>query len=116
MRIIHCVKERKERLACQRGWGQHISMAKVKNNFQDTFLQQMKRERIGVVVYLVNGFQLKGTVKGFDNFTLFLENEGKIQMVYKHSITTISPVKPVKFNFQPAEQDTSSQEPSDSEE
>ncbi|MEQ8222649.1 MAG: RNA chaperone Hfq, partial [Candidatus Eremiobacterota bacterium] len=71
-----------------------------KNNCQDNFLQQIKRERIGVVIYLVNGFQLKGMVKGYDNFTVFLENEGKIQMVYKHAITTISPTKPVKIAFQ----------------
>jgi host factor-I protein len=75
-------------------------MTKVKNNCQDNFLQQIKRERIGVVIYLVNGFQLKGMVKGYDNFTVFLENEGKIQMVYKHAITTISPTKPVKISFQ----------------
>ena len=51
------------------------------------------------MVYLVNGFQLKGLIKGFDNFTVFLENEGKIQMVYKHAITTISPVKNIPLNF-----------------
>jgi host factor-I protein len=68
-------------------------------NLQDAYLGQLKKENLLTVVYLVNGFQLKGLVKGFDNFTLFLENEGKIQMVYKHSITTINPVKPISMAF-----------------
>ncbi|MFP4497301.1 MAG: RNA chaperone Hfq [Vulcanimicrobiota bacterium] len=68
-------------------------------NLQDAYLGQLKKEHQIVVVYLVNGFQLKGTIKGFDNFTVFLENEGKVQMVYKHAITTINSVKNIKFNF-----------------
>ena len=68
-------------------------------NLQDAYLGQLKKESLLAVVYLVNGFQLKGLIKGFDNFTLFLENEGKIQMVYKHSITTINPVKPISLAF-----------------
>ncbi|HPZ10312.1 MAG TPA: RNA chaperone Hfq [Candidatus Eremiobacteraeota bacterium] len=78
-------------------------MAKIKNNCQDNFLQQVRREKVGVIIYLVNGFQLKGIVRGYDNFTLFLENEGKIQMVYKHAITTISPMKPIKIAFSPVQ-------------
>lgn len=69
-------------------------------NLQDAFLSQVKKEAAMVVIYLVNGFQLKGVVKGFDNFTIFIENsETKIQMIYKHSVTTISPLKPVGFAF-----------------
>lgn len=69
-------------------------------NMQDAFLAQVKKENVGVVVYLVNGFQLKGTVKGFDNFTIFLENtDGKLQLIYKHAVTTINPVKAVNHNF-----------------
>ena len=75
-------------------------MGKFKPNFQDSFLQQMKQNNCAVAIYLVNGFQLRGYVKGFDNFTIFLENEGKVQLVYKHAITTVTPVKPVKINFQ----------------
>jgi host factor-I protein len=69
-------------------------------NLQDAFLAQVKKESAMVIIYLVNGFQLKGTVKGFDNFTIFIENsEGKIQMIYKHSVTTVSPLKNVGFAF-----------------
>lgn len=68
-------------------------------NLQDAYLGQLKKDNLLVVVYLVNGFQLKGIIKGFDNFTVFLENEGKIQMVYKHAITTINPVKAISMNF-----------------
>ena len=68
-------------------------------NLQDAYLGQLKKESLMVIVYLVNGFQLKGLIKGFDNFTVFLDNEGKIQMVYKHAITTINPIKAIHLNF-----------------
>jgi host factor-I protein len=72
----------------------------VQLNLQDGFLAQVKKEKAGVVVYLVNGFQLKGTVKGFDNFTIFLESpEGKLQMVYKHAVTTVQCLKTMGFTF-----------------
>ncbi len=64
-------------------------------NLQDVFLNQVRKEHIAVTIYLTNGFQLKGLVKGFDNFTVILDSEGKQQMVYKHAISTISPMKPV---------------------
>jgi len=76
-------------------------MARVKNNFQDTFLNQAKRDKVPVVIYLVNGYKLQGIIKGFDNFTLFLSDVGKLQMVYKHAITTVSPLKSIRMNFQP---------------
>lgn len=62
-------------------------------NLQDSFLNLVRKENIGVTIYLVNGFQLRGMVKGFDNFTVILEQEGKQQLVYKHAISTISPLK-----------------------
>jgi host factor-I protein len=68
-------------------------------NLQDVFLNQVRKEHIGVTVYLTNGFQLKGMVKGFDNFTVVLETDGKQQLVYKHAISTISPMKTVNFIF-----------------
>lgn len=68
-------------------------------NLQDAFLNQVRKENIPVTVYLVNGFQLKGLVRGFDNFTVILEQEGKQQMVYKHAISTVAPIKPVHFSF-----------------
>lgn len=63
-------------------------------NLQDSFLNLVRKENMAVVIYLVNGFQLRGMVKGFDNFTVVLEQEGKQQLVYKHAISTITPLKP----------------------
>jgi len=68
-------------------------------NLQDVFLNQVRKEHIAVTIYLTNGFQLKGIVKGFDNFTVVLDTEGKQQLVYKHAISTISPMKVVNFIF-----------------
>ena len=64
-------------------------------NLQDVFLNQVRRENIQITIYLVNGFQLKGYVKGFDNYTIVLDSEGKQQMIYKHAVSTISPSVPV---------------------
>ncbi|MDD4320863.1 MAG: RNA chaperone Hfq [Acidaminococcaceae bacterium] len=66
-------------------------------NLQDSFLNHVRKENLAVVIYLVNGFQLRGLVKGFDNFTVIIENEGKQQMVYKHAISTISPVNSMQI-------------------
>ncbi|MGO4268240.1 RNA chaperone Hfq [Paenibacillus sp. TAF58] len=64
---------------------------------QTAFMEAVKQNRVPVTVFLINGFQIRGSVKGFDNFTVELESEGKQQMVYKHAISTIVPVKPVKL-------------------
>ncbi len=74
-------------------------LTKTSINLQDTFLNQMRKDNIPVTIFLVNGYQLKGTVKGFDNFTLILEAEGKQQLVYKHAISTVAPFRPVTINF-----------------
>ena len=68
-------------------------------NLQDSFLNQVRRDNIGVTIYLVNGFQLKGQVQGFDNFTIILDSEGRQQMVYKHAISTIIPNVKVEHLF-----------------
>ena len=65
-------------------------------NLQDSFLKQIRRENVPVIIYLVNGFQLRGAVRGFDNFTVILENDGKQQLVYKHAISTITPIRAVQ--------------------
>lgn len=68
-------------------------------NLQDVFLNQVRKEHIPVTVYLTNGFQLRGMVKGFDNFTVVLDSDGKQQLVYKHAISTVSPMKAVNIIF-----------------
>ena len=65
-------------------------------NLQDLFLNQIRKEKISVSIYLTNGFQHKGLVKGFDNYAIMLENEGKQFLVYKHAVATITPTKAVK--------------------
>ncbi|MEF9934846.1 MAG: RNA chaperone Hfq [Clostridium sp.] len=75
-------------------------MNKTSNNLQDVFLNQARKNKIQVTVHIVNGFQLKGYVKGFDNFTVILEVDEKQTMVYKHAISTITPAKPVLYNNQ----------------
>ena len=64
-------------------------------SLQDTFLAECRRAGTLVTVYLMNGFQLRGTVKGFDPFTVLLEYEHKTHLIYKHAISTISPAAAV---------------------
>ncbi|MGI5967934.1 MULTISPECIES: RNA chaperone Hfq [Anaerotruncus] len=66
-------------------------------NLQDVFLNQARREKITVTIYLTNGFQFKGVVKGFDSFTVILDCEGRQNLVYKHAISTIIPSKPISI-------------------
>jgi host factor-I protein len=67
-------------------------------NLQDSFLNQVRQGKTGVTIYLVNGFQLRGLVTGFDNFTVIIETDGKQQLVYKHAISTIAPAQPVALD------------------
>lgn len=64
-------------------------------NFQDSFLTQARRGRIPLVVFLVNGFQMRGILTGFDNFVILLQTENKQQMIYKHAVSTIVPEHPI---------------------
>jgi host factor-I protein len=66
-------------------------------NIQDVFLNQLRKNNVFVTVFLLNGFQLKGHIKSYDNFTVLLESEGKQQLIYKHAISTFVPAKPVSF-------------------
>jgi len=71
-------------------------MAKVQN-YQDVFLNQARCTKQQLTVFLVNGFQLRGAVTGFDNFTVVLDSEGKQQLIYKHAISTIIPARPINL-------------------
>lgn len=66
-------------------------------NLQDVFLNQARREKITVTIYLTNGFQFKGIVKGFDSFTVILDCDGRQNLVYKHAISTIIPAKAISI-------------------
>ncbi|MEG2429253.1 MAG: RNA chaperone Hfq [Oscillospiraceae bacterium] len=69
-------------------------------NLQDVFLNQARIERIAVTIFLTNGFQFKGIVRGFDNFTIVLDCEGKQNLVYKHAVSTIIPSKTISMEQQ----------------
>jgi host factor-I protein len=74
-----------------------VTLKKSNLNLQDQFLNQIRKENILTTIFLVNGYQIRGLVKSFDNFTILLEVEGKQQMVYKHAISTIVPTKDVSL-------------------
>lgn len=67
-------------------------------NIQDNYLNQLRKEHISVTVFLTNGFQLRGIVKAFDNFTVLFETDGKQQLIFKHAISTFAPVKNVTLD------------------
>jgi len=69
------------------------------NNLQDSYLNQLRKDRTPVVVYLTNGVRLRGVIKGFDNFVLVLKETGQ-QLIYKHAISTIVPEKDVDLRFE----------------
>lgn len=78
------------------------------SSLQDNFLNQARKESVPVTLHLVNGFQLKGLVKSFDNFTIVIDSMGKQQMIYKHAISTVTPAKAI--NLAPAETAESAEE------
>ncbi len=69
-------------------------------NIQDQYLNQLRKDGTNVTVFLLNGFQLRGQIKGFDNFTVLFESEGKQQLVYKHAISTFAPQRNVQLDFE----------------
>ena len=71
-------------------------------NLQDSILREVRREKVPVTLFLMNGFQLRGTITGFDSFVVVLVSDGKQQMIYKHAISTLAPMKPLKAAATPA--------------
>lgn len=66
-------------------------------NIQDHFLNQLRKDNIPVTVYLTNGFQIRGQIKAFDNFTIIVDSDGRQQMIYKHAISTFTPQRSVSL-------------------
>ena len=64
-------------------------------NLQDLFLLSARRNRTSGPVFLVNGFQMRGVITGFDPFVVLLQSEGRQQMIYKHAVSTITPSSPL---------------------
>ena len=65
-------------------------------NLQDAILKEVRRDKVPVTLFLMNGFQLRGIITGFDSFVVVLVTDGKQQMIYKHAISTLVPMKPMK--------------------
>lgn len=70
---------------------------KVPVNLQDIFLNQLRKESMSITIFLVNGYQIKGVIRSFDQFTVLIEVEGKQQLVYKHAISTVIPVRNISL-------------------
>ena len=65
-------------------------------NLQDAILKEVRRDKVPVTLFLMNGFQLRGIITGFDSFVVVLVTDGKQQMIYKHAISTLVPAQPVR--------------------
>ncbi|MDX5362053.1 MAG: RNA chaperone Hfq [Alphaproteobacteria bacterium] len=78
-------------------------MANDKQNLQDTFLNTIRKNKIPVTIFLVNGVKLQGVITWFDNFCLLLRRDGHSQLVYKHAISTVMPGQPVQLYDQEQE-------------
>ena len=65
-------------------------------NLQDAILNEVRRDRVPVTLFLMNGFQLRGVITGFDSFVVVLVSDGKQQMIYKHAISTLAPIRTLK--------------------
>ena len=65
-------------------------------NLQDAILKEVRRDKVPVTLFLMNGFQLRGTITGFDSFVVVLVSDGKQQMIYKHAISTLAPMRPIR--------------------
>ncbi|GAB4072657.1 RNA chaperone Hfq [Barrientosiimonas marina] len=67
-------------------------------NIQDQYLNKLRKDNVSVTLFLTNGFQMRGVVKGFDNFTVLVETDGKQQLIYKHAISTFAPVRNIPLD------------------
>lgn len=68
-----------------------------KINLQDLFLLRARQDRVPVTLFLMNGFQMRGTITGYDPFVVVLDSDGRQQVIYKHAISTIVPIRPVEL-------------------
>ena len=72
-------------------------MASDRQNLQDAFLNHVRKQKISVIVFLINGVKLQGVITWFDNFCILLRRDGQSQLVYKHAISTIMPAQNVSL-------------------
>ena len=97
-----------------------MATAKPIINLQENFLNQARKENVPVTIHLMNGFQIKGMIRGFDQFTVIIDSMGRQQMVFKHAISTITPARPLGAQQQAkpakAEEDADAEAPAEAEE
>ena len=74
-----------------------------KANLQDIFLTKVRKQAVPVTVFLINSFQLRGAITGFDSFTLVLDSDGRQQFIYKHAVSTIVPLRPISLREEDGE-------------
>ncbi|MBE5760119.1 MAG: RNA chaperone Hfq [Clostridiales bacterium] len=78
--------------------GKEDTLLQPKNiSIQDRLLNQMRKENVAVTIHLMNGFQIKGLVKAFDNYVIVVDSDGKQLIIFKHAVSTITPQRAVKF-------------------
>ncbi len=80
-------------------------MAERSQNLQDAFLNQVRKQKVPLTIFLVNGVKLNGVVTWFDNFCVLLKRDGIAQLVYKHAISTIMPSHPINFGDESSQED-----------
>ena len=73
-----------------------------KANLQDLFLLRARRDKVPVTLFLMNGFQMRGVITGFDAFVVVLDSDSRQQIIYKHAISTIAPVRSVDLSEEAA--------------
>jgi host factor-I protein len=75
----------------------HTAMAETKQNLQDAFLNHVRKTKVPVTIFLINGVKLQGVITWFDNFCVLLRRDGQSQLVYKHAISTVMPAQPINL-------------------
>jgi host factor-I protein len=75
----------------------HRRMAADKQNLQDAFLNHVRKTKVPVTIFLINGVKLQGVITWFDNFCVLLRRDGQSQLVYKHAISTVMPSQPINL-------------------
>ncbi len=83
-----------------------MTMPADKQNLQDAFLNNIRKNKVSVTIFLVNGVKLQGVVTWFDNFCVLLRRDGQSQLVYKHAISTVMPSQPISL-YEPEDAATS---------
>ena len=82
--------------------GRKIMSSEKQQNLQDVFLNNVRKAKIPVTIFLVNGVKLQGIITWFDNFCVLLRRDAHSQLVYKHAISTVMPAQPVQL-FEPSQ-------------